>query len=326
MKAASVFEPHRWVRNPHLQSVLASSKLRLLRHRGSRRLALLRDARVMVLDCGDGARLEAYVTPPPGVERPDLVVMIHGWEGGASSTYLLATGERLHLGGFAVARLNLRDHGDTHALNEGLFHADRVDEVAGAVAALARDVPHRRLFLIGFSLGGNFALRVALRARRFALDVARVIAINPALDPRSTLDAIDRLALYRGYFVRRWKQSLAKKAAAFPRVYDFSGLAPCATVRAVSELVIPRYTPFPTVDDYLESYTIRPRQLAELDVPATLVTAADDPIIAVAHFRALAQSDRLSVEIQERGGHCGYIEGPRLSSWIETRIVDLIGA
>jgi len=32
----------------------------------------------------------------------------------------------------------------------------------------------------------------------------------------------------------------------------------------------------------------------------------------------------LSVEIQPRGGHCGYILGPTLRSWLEARIATIL--
>ncbi len=322
----AAFRPHRWMRNPHVQSVLGSSRLRLLRHRGASRLAVLRSSRTAILDCGADARLEAHVSTPSAAGDRDLVVMIHGWEGSADSTYMLSLGEVLLRAGLSVARLNLRDHGGTHALNEGMFHADRIAEVVAAAGLLAGEVPHRRLFVVGFSLGGNFALRVGLFAREVGRTIARVIAVNPALDPTSTLDAIDRSGLYRRYFVKRWKRSLELKRGAFPAIYDLSGLPACATVRAISEEVIPRYTPFPTIADYLASYTLTPERLAKLEVPTTIVTAADDPIIAVEHFRALPQIAPLTLEVQERGGHCGYIQGPALGSWIEGRVRALLAA
>jgi len=58
-----------------------------------------------------------------------------------------------------VLRLNLRDHGDTQALNIGLFHSCRLGEVVGAVRSLQHQHPRRELSLVGFSLGGNFGLR-----------------------------------------------------------------------------------------------------------------------------------------------------------------------
>ena len=329
MPTAPVFAPHRLLRNPHLHSVLASSRLRLIRHRRSGGIPVVRAARPRVLECGGGARLLAMHTEPRGVASPvaaDLAILVHGWEGCADSTYLVSTGELLHRAGYAVARLNLRDHGGTHDLNEEIFHANRIDEVVGAVAALSSAIPHRRLFLIGFSLGGNFALRVGLRAPGEGLAIDRIVAVNPALDPPSTLMAIDRYPLYRRHFLQRWRRSLERKQEAFPERYDFTAVQSLQTVRALSEQVIPRYTPFATLDEYFAGYTLRGEHLAEIGVPTTIVTAADDPIVSIVDFRTLPRTPALSVEIQPSGGHCGYILGPTLRSWLESRIATILAA
>ena len=327
-RAAAAFAPHRFVANPHLQSVLASSRLRLIRHRRAGGLGIVRAAREQIVDCGDDSRLAAMYTPPrsapPG--RPDLAVLIHGWEGCADSTYMLSTGEILHRAGYAVARLNLRDHGGTHALNEGIFHANRIEEVVGAIGAIARTIPHRRLCLVGFSLGGNFALRAGLHAPGAKLTIARIVAVNPALDPPSTVEAIDRHPLYRRVFLRRWRRSLLRKQKLFPHLYDFRGARGLGTVLALSEHVIPRYTPFATVDEYLAGYTLSGERLAQMEVPTAIVTAADDPIISVAHFLALPSIAALSVDVQAYGGHCGYILGPTLRSWLESRILAILAS
>ncbi len=328
MSLSPVFAPHRLVRNPHLQSVLASSRLRLIRHHGrAGEISVVRAARPRILDCGDGARLLAVHSDPRGSSSgaaADLAILFHGWEGSADSTYLVSTGEVLHRAGYAVARLNLRDHGGTHGLNDGIFHANRIDEVVGAVAALSSAIPHRRLFLIGFSLGGNFALRVGLRAPSDGLAIDRIVAVNPAIDPRSTLAAIDRYPLYRRYFLKRWRRSLELKQAAFPERYDFTDTQALQSVRELSEHVIPRHTPFATLDEYFAGYALSGERLATIDVPTTIVTAADDPIVSIAGFRSLSRTAALSVEIQSRGGHCGYILGPTLRSWLEARIATLL--
>ena len=321
----SPFSPHHLVRNPHVQSVLASSRLRL-RRLGA--LGVRAGARALLLDCGGGARLQAFHTPAAGGPAsrvvPDLAILVHGWEGCVDSTYMLSTGEILHRAGVEVVRLNLRDHGATHELNEGIFHANLVDEVVGAVAALARDVPHRRLTLLGFSLGGSFALRAALRAPEAGVALDHVVAVNPALHPPSIVEAIDRSRLYRPYFLRRWRRSLAAKQRAFPGRYDFREALRLRTVLELTEAVIPLHTPFRSAAEYFAGYTLSDGRLAALDVPATILTAADDPLVRVDEFRALPETPALRVEIQARGGHCGYIEGPTLRSWLERRMLQAV--
>ena len=100
---------------------------------------------------------------------------------------------------------HLCDHGDTHHLNQGLFHSCLLPEVTGAVAALQGLFAGRPLQLIGFSLGGNFMLRVAAQARSAALNLGQVIAVSPVLDPPATLAALQRgMPGYELYFVRKW--------------------------------------------------------------------------------------------------------------------------
>ena len=95
----------------------------------------------------------------------DLVILLHGWEGSADSMYVLSLGSYLFELGCDVYRLNFRDHGPSHHLNEEIFHSCRLDEVVGAVRAIQRALRSTRRST-GFSLGGNFALRVAARAGR----------------------------------------------------------------------------------------------------------------------------------------------------------------
>src|SRR5690606_9611178 len=98
---------------------------------------------------------------------------------------------------------------------------------------------HRPLVLVGPSLGGNFALRLAAdagAAEELGLD--QVIAVSPVLDPARTVDAIDRLAPFRNYFRARWLRSLRRKAQLFPHLYDFSGLDRLSLVRPMTEWMV----------------------------------------------------------------------------------------
>jgi predicted alpha/beta-fold hydrolase len=185
------FRPAWWLRNPHVQSMLASSSLRRRVH-GARARRLERDAEWVTLDCGGGVRLAGCRTVQTvAPQARGLAVLFHGWEGSARSTYLLQTGARLLEEGWDVFRLNFRDHGDTHALNPGIFHSCRIDEVVGALGRVQQRYPARAMAVVGFSLGGNFALRAALRAPGAGIDLAHVIAVCPVIDPRAGLFQVE---------------------------------------------------------------------------------------------------------------------------------------
>jgi predicted alpha/beta-fold hydrolase len=240
------------------------------------------------------------------------IVLIHGWLGSADSSYVLSAGAELLAAGFRVARLNLRDHGDTAHLNEGLFHSARTQEVVDAVRELAGD----RGGVLGFSLGGNFALRVAR-----ALGVP-ALAICPAIEPANTMRAIDGgWPGYRWYFLRKWRRALAAKQLAFPDRYDFAPARGLNTVTALTDLFVRNHTEFADSAAYLAGYTLTG---AALDgTTATIVTAEDDPIIPWHDFGRLPAT--IELVAMPWGGHCGFVEGTRAPSWVDRYAVRFFG-
>jgi hypothetical protein len=319
------FRPAGWLRNHHLQSMLASTAWR--RGRLMRQSApLLAAAREVLLDCGSGVRLQCFVsTPAHSVAVP--VVLLHGWEGSAESLYVVSLARQLFERRFEVVRLNLRDHGETHHLNRELFHSCRLPEVVGAVAALQRLLAGRPLQLVGFSLGGNFMLRVAAQANAAGLNLTRVIAVSPVLDPVATLAALQRgMPGYEAYFVRKWLRSLRKKQAAWPHTYDFAQLARLRDLKLMTAELVRCYTDFPTLDHYLNGYAITGERLAHLEVPCSILTSLDDPIIPASGLTQLARPPSLSLTLTRYGGHCGFFDRLRGPTWLERRIVALLGA
>jgi len=323
MTEAREFRPARGLRNPHVQSVLASSFVRRWLRRRSRR-ALEQAAVEHILDCGHGVRLQGFHSRQTLLAKPRaLVVLLHGWEGSAQSTYMGHTASRLLAEGCDVFRLNFRDHGDTHHLNRELFHSCRIDEVVGAVAEVARRFGERPLLIGGFSLGGNFALRVGLRAPAAGIPLRWVFAVCPAISPRATLGAIeDSPWFYEHYFLRKWRGSLKRKQALFPQVELFSKREMNGRLRELTRDLVLRHTDFGTLENYLDGYSIAGETLSALAIPATILTAADDPVIPVADFRGLKLAPGTELSIADHGGHCGFIRDWRLGSWAEDFIVE----
>ena len=323
---ASDFRPHRLLRNPHVQSVLASSGLRRLLFR-RQRSGLSRGAVEHILDCGDGVRLQGFHTAQETLtESRGLIVLLHGWEGSADSTYILQTGASLVRAGFDVFRLNFRDHGDTHHLNPGLFHSCLIDEVVGAVSALNRLFPDRALGVAGFSLGGNFALRIALRAPAANIPLKYVMAVCPVISPRNGLYGLESaLPVYERYFLHKWRSSLKRKQALYPTTPMFERNELRGNLRDLTRSLVLRHTGFASLEEYLDGYSLEGAALANLDIPATILTAADDPVIPISDFRALQLSEMVELEVAEHGGHCGFIRDFSLRSWTEDYIVARMG-
>jgi predicted alpha/beta-fold hydrolase len=312
------FDPPAWLRNPHVQSILPSLPLR--------RPAVERDARTLlaasseqVIECGEGVRLLATIATQEALGRDrarKVVVLLHGWEGSADSQYLIALGQAAFGAGFDVIRLNLRDHGSTHHLNRELFHSCRIAEVMGAVASVQETCPDQELSLAGFSLGGNFVLRVGARARAAGLKLRRIVAVCPVLDPAVTLQALETgPALYREYFLLKWRRSLRKKQEAWPGVYDFTDLVREKSLTGMTACMVP------DLATYLRGYAITGEALASLETESCIITSMDDPIIPPHELRELKRLPALGLMVARFGGHCGFVDGLSGPTWIDRAVL-----
>jgi predicted alpha/beta-fold hydrolase len=317
------FCPPFWARNVHLQTFFASLGIR-----AAGRNEMVDAAREVILDAGDGVRLLGYhscqtVRPPEG-----MIILIHGWEGSSDSTYVLSTGRFFFRKGFDVFRLNLRDHGRSHHLNRGLFHGALTEETAHAVSAISGFLPDRPCHLIGFSLGGNFALRIALRQSHSPIpNLSRVFAVSPALDPHRSTLAIDRsLSIYRLYFLNKWKRSLRRKQLHFPDLYHFDDILHHRTCMGLTEAIMPWYSEYESYRDYFSRYTLTGDRLSDLRTPVTILTAEDDPFVPAEDFRRLLANRHLDLRIQRYGGHCGFLAPFPFGCWYERQIAEIIAA
>jgi predicted alpha/beta-fold hydrolase len=299
--------------NRHFQSILPSIMPR--RRLMARAARLLGASSELILDCGDGVRLQAFRTL---AEQPNgqAAILLHGWEGSANANYVLSLAAYLHAAGVEVVRLNLRDHGATHHLNEGIFHSCRLAEVCGAVAALAPRLAAAP-WLIGFSLGGNFWLRVAASGDPRLPRLAGVVAVSPVLHPDSAMNSMEAgWQIYQRYFLKKWRASLRVKRALWPDLDIGEELFRARTLREMTRQLVARYTDFPNIEAYLNGYAITGKRLERLAAPATLLASLDDPIIPAADLSRLAHGPQLKLLTMARGGHMGFMEDPWAGSWV----------
>jgi len=175
----------------------------------------------------------------------------------------------------------------------------------------------------GFSLGGNFALRVALRAPAAGIPLRHAVAVCPVISPAQGLRAIEAAPwFYEGYFLRKWRGSLLRKRSLFPQRYDFAPTELRRSLRELTRWLVERHTDFGTLERYLDGYSIAGDRLAALAVPASILTSADDPIIPVADFHGLTLPPHARLDIASHGGHCGFLLDASLRSYAEEYVVE----
>lgn len=298
---------------------MASARLLIPPHR-----PLLESSQEWIVHTTEESKLLAYYTQHP--RSRGLIIILHGWEGSSSSAYVLATGSYFFKQGFSVCRLNLRDHGESHHLNEGLFHGALLQETFDAVNAIAMRSQDQPVYLMGFSLGANFSLRIAIKHSQTPIDNLKLVfAVSPPLDPYKTTLAIDNaLPLYRQYFLKKWRRSLKKKQRLFPHKYNFTKMLRAETCLTLTEDMMAYLPQFSSYRDYFKLYTLNNKSFQDLNLPVQIFIATDDPVIPLDDYQTLNDNHFLTISRQPFGGHCGFINLFPYSRWYNDVISELL--
>ena len=320
---ADLFSPAFGLRSTHTQSLVNSGgyRRRIVRKRSKSMLDAEQD---WILDGGEGVRLLGHYSPQTG-DSKGLVVLFHGWEGSSRSNYIVAAGGMLYRQGFDVFRLNFRDHGESHHMNPGLFHSCRLAEVLQALKDVQRRTGAQNWALSGYSLGGNFALRVAMAAPGAGLSLNRVVAICPVISPANTLKAMeDAPRGYESYFIRKWAKSIKVKQTLFPDTCEYDEWYKLGNLRARTGYLATRHYEFDSLEQYFDGYSVAGDRLKAIKIATTILTSEDDMVVPVSDFADLPDNEHIELLITRYGGHCAFLKNWKMESMADDVIVERV--
>jgi predicted alpha/beta-fold hydrolase len=276
----------------------------------------------------DGDRLLLHDTMPADW-RPGqgIALLVHGLSGSHSSGYMLRLARLLLPRGLRVLRLDLRGSGRGLALARGSYNGACSGDVRAALAELARACPSSPVALIGFSLGGNIVLKLAGEAATHPVpNLACVAAVSPPIDfvQCAALLALPRNRLYELHFLRSLIRQVRQRQRLFPDLPQVR-FPRRMTIRLFDDLYTAPRGGFEDALDYYRRAASLPL-LPFIRVPTLLLTARDDPFIAVEPFESVRVPPNVLVQIVPGGGHLGFLgwDGAGGIRWAERRIADWV--
>ncbi len=311
------FRPLPLLGNAHVQTLLGH----LLQG-----LAPRLTARARRLTLADGDRLVLHDILPsrwrPG-ER--VAIVVHGLCGSHSSGGVRRLAAALLRLGGRVVCVDLRGAGRGAGLARRTYTGGCSEDVRAAVEEVHRWAPDAPLLLAGLSLGGNIVLKLAGEAAANPLpNLVAVAAANPPIDLErsSALIGLPRNRLYEQYFVRQLVRTARRQQRYFP---DLPRLCfpQRLTLREFDDLYTAPPWGYADAQDYYRRASAAPL-LDRVAIPTLILTARDDPFVAVEPIEALPPRPGREVVIVERGGHLGFVgfDGAGGIRWAERRLAE----
>jgi len=309
------FRPLAFLSNPHIQTVIAHFS-------GSSSDRLKAKASLVKLPDGDAVAIHENTAHDwrPG---DNCVLFLHGLGGCHRSKFLLRLTRRLLERCFRIYRMDLRGAGATMPHCDRLYTAACSEDVRTAFETIHQRNPTSPIFLVGFSLGGNIALKLAGEAAQNPVPgLAGVASVAAPIDLIRCSELISRCRLYDRFYVRNLMRHVELHTRSRPH------LAPPKwprrmTLRLFDELyTAPRNSYADAIDYYQKASSLS--LIPEIPTPSFLLTARDDPFVAWEPYTELPRRDDMTIHIASRGGHLGFLgpDGRGGIRWGETQVFD----
>jgi predicted alpha/beta-fold hydrolase len=284
------------------------------------------ERRLFPLDDGSGDALAVRVHRPRVGPRPDrpLVLVVHGMGGTIESTYVRATALGLLRAGYPAARVDLRGAGESIEHTTTLYHGGRTADLRAVLRGLAAEQGSAGLAVVGFSLGGNVALKL-LGEPHEGLPIRAGASVCAPLDLAAGVEQIRHRAfgLYERFFVHRLRQdTLASGLTLTPA--EAEALARIGSIVEFDDLITAKHNGW---RDAAEYYAVNSSAqfLPRIEVPTLVVHALDDPMIPASSYAAidwswLERTTPVRRAITAHGGHVGFHERGAELPWYVGRI------
>ncbi len=250
------------------------------------------------------------------------IVLIHGLEGSGAAGYMRSLSGLALRRGFAAHRFHMRTCGGTENLCRTLYHAGLSSDVLAVLRRL-REEGGGPVFLAGFSLGGNVALKLAGELGEDGPRWLRgVCAVSTPLDlgacARRISDPDNRL--YERRLVRRMRARLRATGR-----YRRSEVARLRSVFEIDDRITAPSFGFADADHYYRTQSAA-RYLEAIRVPALLVHARDDTLApwGGAAWEAARGNPRIEICAPEHGGHLGFIGRGEHRFWADHAVMEWI--
>src|SRR5712692_3003550 len=264
--------------------------------------------------------------------HPTMVIW-HGMEGSTDSAYMLTTADKGFRAGFNVVRVNFRNCSGTEHLSPTLYHGGLTGDLRAVLHELIERDSLARIFIAGFSLGGNMVLKLAGEyGDNPPTEVRAVCAVSPSINLRASTDlmAQRRNWIYQQDFLRRLRRRIRIKEKLFPDFYDSTGLRRVRSIEQFDDRYIAPMFGFENADDYYARASSLP-VIGRIRLPTLMIHAVDDPFIPFAPLRdpSIAANPYVLLIAPEHGGHVAFMSansGREDRFWAENRVVEFCAA
>ncbi|MEZ4721698.1 MAG: alpha/beta fold hydrolase [Flavobacteriales bacterium] len=256
------------------------------------------------------------------------VLLLHGLEGSSHSTYILGMVKRINEHGLDAVAMNHRSCSGRQNDLPSSYHSGKSDDVLFVINKLNKT--YQAIHLVGFSLGGNIALKLAGELKvSFNTRLKSVSAISVPCDLAACAAQMNKASnkIYLQRFLNQLKTKITGKAKKFPFAkIDLEKVLAASTFEEFDDAYTAPFHGFKSAMDYYEKSSSK-KFISEIRIPTLIINAQNDPFLPENCFvDVVEENPSIQLLTPKYGGHVGFAADFRMRKpfWHERKVVDFI--
>ncbi len=301
------FKPAWYLRNPHLQTILANI---------NKPPIPTVSYETVQLDDGDSLQLARGTA-----SGSSTVLILHGLEGSLNSAYARRLIDYLNKRNIPVVFMFFRSCNGKPNLKTRSYHSGETDDLRSVISYLKRQGT-KRISLVGYSLGGNVTLKYMGEGRvDDSISCAIGVSVPMLLDVCARRMNKGFSRLYQHTLLKRLLNKVEQKRHLFQQEGYNLSRTPNNFVEFDDTFTAPIHH-FDSAEDYYRKSSSR-QFLGAIEKPTLILHAQDDPFMTTDVIPKSSElSEYVRLELSPHGGHVGFITKGILKpeNWLEPRI------
>ncbi|SNY94772.1 YheT family hydrolase [Flagellimonas pacifica] len=238
-----------------------------------------------------------------------LVILLHGLEGDGQRPYITGSAKLFNQNGFDACAVNYRGCSGEPNITYRSYHSGATEDLAEIVHHILSNKNYSEIYLKGFSLGGNLALKYLGDGNVVPKEVKGAVAISV---PCSLKDSCNQLLsneniLYARRFKKHLIAKLRQKQPMFPDLITNSAIKSIKTLKDFDDIYTSKAHNFKDALDYYTKCSSL-QFLPNISVPSLIINAKDDSFLGNDCYPIIEaeKNKNLYLETPKYGGHVGF--------------------
>ena len=299
----SRFRPAKWLKNRHLQTVFPSLPWSYTKFPALRR-------EILDLPDGDDIAIDWLVQSKEPPATAPLLVILHGLEGSARSSYARMLMIEAQAAGWHCCVMHCRDCGDYSNRLPRRYHAGETNDLRYFLTRTEESMKFGPIAAAGFSLGGNVLLKYLGEAAD-TTPLRAAVAVCVPFNLHLCADALNSgfSKTYQVYLLKRMKSALRRKFNQHTAAFNWQRAMAAKTFAEFDDVVTAPLHGFKNMNDYYDRCSSM-HFVSTIERPTLVLNSADDPFMTPDVIPAPDSiAENVTIELSQHGGHVGFISG-----------------